>query len=84
MKKERLATLPHCHIKEIRLNRAGLSSETGALLDLPVGDVALLGGEDDADLCDRATVHGVLVGIALAVYLVEGMRKDTKYFRFSK
>ena len=40
-------------------------------LGLPVGDVALLGGEGDADLGDGAAVEAVLLGVAFAVYLVE-------------
>ena len=40
---------------------------------LPFCDVAFSGGECDAYLCDRAAVEPVLLGIALAVNLVEGL-----------
>ena len=42
------------------------------LFGLPVGDVALLGGESDADFGDRPPVKGVLIGVPFAVYLFKG------------
>ena len=49
---------------------------------LPVGDVALLGGEGDAYLGDGTPVEGVLIGVALAVDLVEGSLHRIIVFQF--
>ena len=49
---------------------------------LPVDDVALCGGECDADLGDGASVEPVFLGIALAVYLVEGGLDGVVVFDF--
>lgn len=49
---------------------------------LPVGDVAFLGRETDADLGDGSSVESVLVGIAFAVNLVEGGIYGVVVFQF--